>query len=164
MTFNYEHNGLIIVFDYSAKDFVARCKTDFGELKYYLHMMFMCPMIYTEENIRNRYCQKIAIDFEKIIDLMKKQPNFIENAKREMEKELAHLQKELEQLRQNKSELKKIFKNGEISEIDYKQICKQLKDKDFEIYKARREFFRKLQSNSGIDLSGIKDLILGEEK
>ncbi|MBP5444003.1 MAG: hypothetical protein J6Y60_12265 [Treponema sp.] len=162
MTFEYEYNGMKITFTYSAKDYVATYDSQYCELKGYRHMMYMAPLVFSEDFLRKKCCMDIAVCFEKIIQFLGDHPDFIQNAKQELEKLIAPYEVELAELRQKKMEMKKLFKHGKISEKEYKSVIEQLREMELKIHRTKFNFYRQLEEEYEIDLEGIKHLLLGE--
>ncbi len=157
MEFIYEDGDMEIKFLYSAKDFVATYDSAFGEMKYSLHMMLMCPMTYTEKTLRERHCKSVAEEFRKLEKKMSENKDFIEEKKKELNEQLGFLNAKKEELRQIRREMKKEFKEGRVNGREYESICKEVKDIDFAIWKAKSDFFHAQSSETGADLRLLKD-------
>ena len=104
----------------------------------------------------------IAVCFEKIIQFLGEHPDFIQNAKQELEKLVAPYEAKLAELRQKKIEMKKFFKQRQISEKEYKSVIEQLREMELKIHRTKFNFYRQLEQEYDIDLEGIKHLLLGE--
>ncbi|MBQ1662097.1 MAG: hypothetical protein II054_06320, partial [Treponema sp.] len=158
-SFEYEYNGMKISFTYSAKDFVATYDTPFGQLVEQRHMMYMIPMVFSEEFLRKERCMEVAVSFEKTIQFLDGHPDFIPNAKQNLEKLLAPCEAELKELGQKKIEMKRLFKQGQILEKEYKTVLEQRKEMEFKIHRIKLDFYWKLEKDTGTDLSGIRHLL-----
>ena len=158
MEFSYSSRGININIRYSQKDYTAEYTSPYGILKYGRHIMAMCPWMYSEEIIREN-CESIVDYFIELKTFLDNHPDFIENAKKEQKEYLAPLELELTELRQKKSKMRKLFKNGEIPEKEYGEVCKQIKKKQKDIWIGEWTFFNELQEKNKIILSGIEEML-----
>lgn len=163
MFFTYNHNGYEFEVEYSERLFTVYFHSDFGLLKQSRGMLYLCRKNFTEESIRQNYCLDYAISFEKILDFLNNNPDFIKNAKNDLSNQLKSVEEELNLVRKERLENKKLFKEGKISEKGYAVFCKKVKDKKLQIYSFKWDFFRNLEKKTNMDLRAIEHLILGEE-
>ena len=86
-------------------------------------------------------------------------PDFIEKAKQELKERHSPILKEIELQRQKKSEMRKKFKAGEISEDEYSEVCKVLKRMKNSLNTVDWRYYDELQLKYQISLTGIRHLI-----
>ena len=86
-------------------------------------------------------------------------PDFIEKAKQELKERHFPILKEIELQRQKKSEMRKKFKAGEISEDEYSEVCKVLKRMKNSLNTVDWRYYDELQLKYQISLTGIRHLI-----
>ena len=159
MEFFYDYDGLTIKMEYWKKDYSATYESPYGTIKFGSHIMAMCPWIFTEEQIRNdkaRLAGEYFVSMKKFLD---ENPDFIEKAKQELKERHSPILKEIELQRQKKSEMRKKFKAGEISEDEYSEVCKVLKRMKDSLYIVDSRFYDELQQKYKISLTGIRHLI-----
>lgn len=82
--FNYKNIEMKVSF--WAKDFSAVYESAFGQMIYGLHIMYMCPKIYTEQLLKTGYCPGIAEEFIKTEKYLTENPDFINSKKEEYDK------------------------------------------------------------------------------
>ncbi|MCR4734122.1 MAG: hypothetical protein K5829_03835 [Treponema sp.] len=156
---SYEYKGLTINLVYCSKDMKATYESPYGTIEYYRHIMYSCPWIFTEEQIRNEKFSEAGEYFLKILTFLKLHPNFIDNAKAEYKARLKPVEEELAAMRQKKAEQKALFKVGKVSEQEYAVICKELKHKKEDLWLVKSELFNELWKLTNEDLNGIEKLI-----
>ena len=159
MEFFYDYDGLTIKMEYWKKDYSATYESPYGTIKFGSHIMAMCPWIFTEEQIRNdkaRLAGEYFVSMKKFLD---ENPDFIEKAKQELKERHSLILKEIELQRQKKSEMRKKFKAGEISEGEYSEVCKVLKRMKNSLNTVDWRYYDELQLKYQISLTGIQHLI-----
>lgn len=159
MEFFYDYDGLTIKMEYWKKDYSATYESPYGTIKYGSHIMAMCPWIFTEKQIRNDKARLAGEYFVSIKKFLDKNPDFIENAKQELKERHSPILKEIELQRQKKSEMRKKFKAGEISEDEYSEVCKLLKRMKNSLNTVDWRYYDELQLKYQISLTGIRHLI-----
>ena len=159
MEFFYDYDGLTIKMEYWKKDYSATYESPYGTIKFGSHIMAMCPWIFTEEQIRNdkaRLAGEYFVSMKKFLD---ENPDFIEKAKQELKERHSPILKEIELQRQKKSEMRKKFKAGEISEDEYSEVCKVLKRMKNSLNTVDWRYYDELQKKYKINLTDIRHLI-----
>lgn len=157
--FEYSNDGITIQIEYGPKDFTASFASEYGLLKIYRHMMFMCPKLFSEELLRKEYCKDIATDIHKTLDFLNVHPDFIQTEKQNLIFLIEPIYKELDILRQKKSELKKKFKAGEIFEKKYTAVINRIKELEFQSSQTKWKYFKEIETKNKMDLSAVRDLI-----
>ena len=158
---SYEYEGLAINLVYSSKDMKATYNSPYGPIEYYRHIMYMCPWTFTEEKIRSEKISEAGEYIQKTLAFLDTHPNFIENAKAEYQSRLKPVQEEIAILSQKKSEQKRLFKAGQLSQTEYAVICKELKHKKDNLWMVQHDLFNELRTSTNEDLGGIEKLIFG---
>ena len=159
MEFFYYYEGLTIKMEFGKKDYSATYESPYGTIKYGSHIMAMCPWIFTEDQIRNdkaRLAGEYFVSMKKFLD---ENPDFIEKSKQELKERHTPVEKEIELQRQKKSEMRKKFKAGEISEVEYSEVCKVLKRMKNSLNTVDWRYYDELQLKYQISLTGIQHLI-----
>ena len=159
MEFFYYYEGLTIKMEFGKKDYSATYESPYGTIKYGSHIMAMCPWIFTEDQIRNdkaRLAGEYFVSMKKFLD---ENPDFIEKSKQELKERHTPVEKEIELQRQKKSEMRKKFKAGEISEDEYSEVCKVLKRMKNSLNTVDWRYYDELQLKYQISLTGIQHLI-----
>lgn len=83
----------------------------------------------------------------------------MEKSKSEYEKIISPLKEIALEVRKIKNEKKKLFKQGKITFAEYSSTCARCKGVNFEIWKTKDDFERKLAEKTGIDI-GILESVL----
>lgn len=157
--FDYSGNGITIRIEYTKKDFWAIYDSDYGPLEICgKHIMAMCPMEYTEEMLRER-CPGITEKAKKLIDFLNEHPDFIETEKQNIKNQVEETKKELKTQRLRKSEMKKKFKSGEVSEKEYCQEIRKIEEIKSKISDTKYSYVCKLEKKYNVDLSAIMGLL-----
>ncbi|MCQ2592485.1 MAG: hypothetical protein MJ188_06830 [Treponema sp.] len=163
-SFNFSQDGVNITVNWWAKDFKALYKTEFGVFSYGLHMMYACPKVYTEEFLRARVSGKICDAFGEVYKIVKENPQFIGGFDDEYSKAFLEKEAEISQLRAEKSEKKKQFKAGNITEKEWMAFCKAYKQRLWDDDCERRDFVEKyvesfVESENDIVVVVLKDYL-----
>ena len=150
-TFSFTYKSITLDVVYGKKDFSATYNSIFGEMTYHLHMMFMCPKVYSEEMLRKDYCPEIAEEFIKTEAFLNEHPDFIEEKKAILSEQMAKLETEKIELQRKRSESRKLLKEGKVSQIEHSKVCKTYNEADYKLSVCKSDFYRKLKNETGID-------------
>ncbi len=162
--FDYSEDGITVHVRWFSKEFVATCKTDLGELKTGLHIMYMCPKVYTEEMLRTKYCSETCSEFKKAYSLLKENPDFIRNYQNDFYNHFKEEDEEIKNLEQERRTKKKLFKAGELSKNEWLLFCKAHNQKKLHCAHEKNDYFTQYVfklSNGKYPLTNIlKDFLI----
>lgn len=125
-TFDFtSKKGITIKVEWWPKDFAAIFESEGIRLSTGLHIMYMCPKVYTEEMLRADYCESSCRKLKTAFDLLKANPDFIENYKERLQSVFAEKNKDFEALQEERRTKRQQLKAGELSQKEWTAFCKQ---------------------------------------
>ena len=132
-TFKTEKDGVALDVKWSRKDFTASYKIAQTTLKYGLHIHAGFNMEYTKEKLLDKFEQNnIYASFKEAEEFIANQSDFIQNIKKEFAQTKAEQAQRLEELNLQLQQLKKKFKESELTQQEYQEHIKSI-DKEKQI-------------------------------
>lgn len=119
--FDVDVNGITLSCDWWEKDFSFRYQSKFGEMSSGLHMMYMVPIVYTEEELRKR-AQDFVKGFKKTEEWISETENYdwIVSMANEYCRKKKEAEIKIEELKKNKP-IKSDLKSGKIEKKEYEK-------------------------------------------
>lgn len=164
--FVYTENEKSILVKWHKKDFVASYDLGVQKLQYGLHIMYMCPKVYSEEMLREDYCPDIIKRFEQAEKFLENNPDFATNLKTIFDEKNKDNDEQLKKLYEERLIKRKQFKNNEISQKEWTIFCKEFNKIKDQVYFDKRDFvwdyIEKKTEGKGDIKNIIRDYVLSE--
>lgn len=157
--FVYTKNEKSILVKWWSKDFTAYYETEFGTLKYGLHVMYASPKVYTEEMLKQSYIPDIIKYFDEAENFLKAHQNFIAEIKDEYEKRFAEEDEKLEKLREERIEKRNRLKSNELSQKEWSLFCKEYNNAKSDIEYKKSTFVFDYVEGKTSENSNITNII-----
>ena len=119
-TFTQTKENMTLKARWGKKDFGVFYDWNGIILHWGLHIMYMCPKVYCEEDIKN-FCQESFECFKEAVDILEARNDFFKAKQKEYEKEYAERTAAIEEINKKKRELKRQFKQGQIEEREFQK-------------------------------------------
>lgn len=163
-SFELTQEGISLHVNWDKKDYEVIANIGRLQLKDYCHMMFMCPRIYTEEEVRKRCIDLIPV-FHNAYKVITENTEIFSKKKEEYLNIKTGADSIIDDLNAKRREYKQQLKNGSLSKKDYDarfaEIKRQKDDLFFKSYNYLRDTARELSStyscSSSIVYNFIKD-------
>ena len=163
-SFELTQEGISLHVNWDKKDYEVIANISRLQLKEYCHMMFMCPRIYTEEEVRKR-CNDLIPVFLNAYKVITENSEIFSKKKAEYLNLKTEADSITNDLNAKRREYKQQLKNGTLSKKDYDvrfaEIKRQKDDLFFKSYNYLRDTARELSStyscSSSIVYNFIKD-------
>ena len=151
ITFAHTQDGITVQASFWAKDYNIRYDSPYGPMSTGKHIMYMCPRVYTLEEVRDKCCPKAVAEFlwhQKFLD---DHPGYLEQQRALVQKARREPSAQLERARERRIELKARFKAGLVSQKEYMAFCEEVKALEDRLWTVGQEIVRNACARHELD-------------
>lgn len=150
-TFTYAQDGITVEASFWAKDYNIRYDSPYGPMSIGRHIMYMCPRIYTLEEVRDKCCPKAVAEFLRHQKFLDDHPGYLEQQKALIQKARREPSAQLERACERRVELKARFKAGLVSQKEYMAFCEEIKALKDRLWTVGQEIVRNACARHELD-------------
>lgn len=127
-SFELSKDGITLHINWDKKNY--QVTSIIGGIKFseYCHMMFMCPKVYTEEDVRKK-CVELIPDFLSAYRIITENKEYFTEKETILLEMKAVMNKEILALNEKRQELKQQLKNGTLPKKEYDKQYSEIKYK-----------------------------------
>lgn len=145
-TFKQTKENMTLKATWCKKDFEIFYDWNGIVLHWGLHIMYMCPKVYSQDDI-NKFCQESFKYFKEAVAVLEARKEFFDTKKNQYEKEFSERAAAIDEINKQKCELKKQFKQGLIEEREFqKKVYPLNKEKQQLNYHDCTDFNNEIES------------------